>query len=197
MLLGEDFNVSEQAGKIAAACLALALGLLILKKLFFRGGKKPHKDLQKGQREILDEYPDPPPAKEGRRLQFDGLDVRLRFVAVAPTGKQHEPIDVDVIPEILDDLLRGFGAFVKSDRPRIKVWPPQLSAAGFPPTFFRLVESPDVVGQKSQWVRVAGTIKIGGRPFLLGLALYSEEPSKVGAVTLEPTDWTKHFQIER
>jgi hypothetical protein len=180
-----------------AGVLGLAVLVFILVKVL--GGKAPkkHKDIQKGQRENLEEYPDPPPAKPGRRLTLDGLDVRLRLVVMVATGKQRDPIDVEEIPEHLDDLLRGLGTFVKTDKPRVKVWPPQLSVAGFAPSFFRLVESPDDVGKKSQWIRLAGVVKIAGKPFLLGMALYSEEMTKIGTLELEPTEWVKRLQIEK
>jgi hypothetical protein len=173
------------------------LVLVLIIKMLSGGQKKQHKDLEKGQRETLDDYPDPPPAPEGRRLVFDGVDVRLRLVAMAPTGKQHDAINVDEVQDILNDLLRGFGNFVKSDKPRIRIWPPQLSLPGFAPSFFRLVESPDDQGKKSHWIRAAGPIKIGGKPYLLGLALFAEEANKLGAVNLAATEWVKHLQIEK
>jgi len=174
-------------------------GLVVLFVLFkiLTTPKPRHKDLQKGQREKLDEYPDAPPARDDRRLLFDGLGVRLRFVAVAPTGKKQDPIEVEEVAEILDEVIRGLSAFVKSDKARIRVWPPQLSVAGFAPTFFRLVESPDAPGAKSHWIRVAGPVKVGGRPMLVGLALYSEETTKLGMVGLEATQWNDRLDIEK
>lgn len=178
-----------------AAVGGIAVLLLLLKLLSRR--KEPPKDEQKGLREHLDEYPDPPPApKGGRRLVIDGIEARVRLVVVAPAGKQ-TPVDVEDVPELLDDLLRGLGAFVKTDKPRVRVWPPQLSAAGFAPSFFRLVESPDEEGRKSHWVRVAGPIKVGGKLYLLGLALFTEEANKLGTVLLEPPEWVKRVQIEK
>ncbi len=193
------FGLSEKEMLIygGAAVGGLAL-LIILSKAFLGGGKKKgHKDLETTQHEQLDEYPPAPAAPGGKRLVLDGLDVRLRLVVVAPVGTEKRPIDAEEVPEMLDDLLRGLGAFIKSDKPRVRVWPPQLSVAGWPPTFFRLVESPDDEGRKSNWIRVAGTIKIGGKPHLLGLALFSDEANKVGTLILEPTEWTKHLQIEK
>jgi hypothetical protein len=170
--------------------------LLVLLKLLGGGKKKGHKDLEKAQREYLDEYPPAPPSKGGKRLVIDGVDVRLRLVVVAPAGSQNK-VDADEVPELLDDLLRGLAAFVKSDKPRIRVWPAVLSVAGFAPSFFRLVESPEEEGQRSHWVRVAGPIKIGGKPYLLGLALYAEEANKLGSLDLQPTEWAKHLGIEK
>ena len=172
--------------------------LLIVFKVLFGGKTKKHKDLQKGQREDLDEYPDPPAVKEGaRRLVLDGVDARLRLIVICPTGTQREAIDIDDVPELLNDFLRGLGAFVKSDKPRVRVWPAQLSVKGFAPSFFRLVPSPDGEGKKSHWLRVAGAIKVGGKPFLLGLALYAEEATKIGQIDLGATEWAEHLQIEK
>jgi hypothetical protein len=171
--------------------------LAILLKMLGGKSKKGHKDLEKTQHERLDEYPNAPAAQGGKRLVIDGIDVRVRLVVFAPVGTERRPIDVDEAPEMLDDLLRGLGGFTKTDKPRVRIWPAQLSVAGWPPTFFRLVESPDEDGRKSNWIRVAGTIKISGKPHLLGLALYSDEANKVGTMILEPTDWTRHLQIEK
>jgi hypothetical protein len=171
--------------------------LVILLKMLGGKGKKGHKDLEKTQHERLDEYPKAPSNPGGKRLVIDGIDVRVRLVVFAPVGTEKRPIDVDEAPEMLDNLLRGLGGFIKSDKPRVRVWPPQLSVAGWPPTFFRLVESPDEEYRKSNWIRVAGTIKIVGKPHLLGLALYSDEASTVGTMILEPTEWTRHLQIEK
>lgn len=193
--LGED-EIKKLLIYGGAAIGGLAV-LLILFKVMGGKKKKGHKDLEKSERENLDEYPDAPPMKPGRRLVLDGLDVRVRLVVFAPVGKEKRPIDIDEVPEMLDDILRGLSGFTKTDKPRVRVWKPQLSVAGWPPTFFRLVESPDDEGKKSHWIRVAGTIKIGGNPFLLGLALYSDEINKVGTLILEPTEWVKHLQIEK
>ena len=102
---------------------------------------------------------------------------------------------MDEAPEFLDDLMRGLGGFIKSDKPRVRVWPPQLSVAGWPPTFFRLVVSPDEEDRQSKWIRVAGTIRIAGKPHLLGLALFAEEANRIGTLILEPTDWVRRLQI--
>jgi hypothetical protein len=175
------------------------LGLLVIVILFkvLSGGKKTHKDLQKGQREDLEDYPPPPESKGGRKLLLDGMEVRVRLVVVAPMGKQQDAIDAEDVPELLNDVLRGLGAFVAADKARVRVWPAQLSAAGFAPTFFRLVTSPDEPGTKSNWVLTAGPAKAAGRPILLGMALYSEEESKLGRVTLDGKEWVESLQVSK
>lgn len=179
-----------------AAAGGLIVLLVLLRSL---GGKKKkgHKDLEKSQHERLAEFPPAPPAAGAKRLVLDGLDVRLRLVVFAPVGTEKRPIDPDEVPELFNDLMRGLGSFIQTDKPRIRIWPAQLSVHGWPPTFFRLVESPDEEHRKSNWVRVAGTIKIAGSPHLLGLALYTEEANKVGTVILEPPEWARRFQIEK
>lgn len=178
---------------IVAGIVGLLVIAILIKLL--SGGKKKHKDLQKGQREDLEDYPPPPPLKGTKRLTLDGLDIRLRLVVVAPMGKQQDPIDVDEVPDLLEDVVRGLGAFVTADKARVRVWPPQLSAQGFAPSFFRLVDSPDEEGKKSHWVLVAGPTKAAGRPILVGFAVYADEVNKLGRVTLEGKEWVESFQI--
>jgi hypothetical protein len=159
--------------------------------------KKPHLDLEKGLREELRIYP-PPPATAGlRRLAVNGEPVRLRLVVIAPTGKVQDPITPDDVSGLLDDVVRGLGGFVQTDKPRIRVWPPQLSIAGFAPTFLRLIESPDSEGEPSRWVKIAGPARTGKRPILLGLALLADEPSKLGGLNVETTEWGELLDIPR
>ena len=160
------------------------------------GRKRPHPDLERALRENLAEYPPPPPAST-RRLTVNGTPVRVRLVVVAPTGKQQDPIPPDDVRGVLDDVFRGLGKYVMADRPRVRVWPPQLSVAGFAPTFHRLVASPDAGGQPSRWVKLAGPARTGKRPVLLGLAVLADEPTKLGDVQVETTEWGELLHIER
>ncbi|HKB02434.1 MAG TPA: hypothetical protein VKD90_09445 [Gemmataceae bacterium] len=180
--------------------VAVGIGVLIAVVVLFKiatGRKKPHPDLEKSQREDLADYPPPPAVTGSRRLEVNGVPVRLRLVVIAPTGKHQESITPDNASELLDDVLRGLGGFVATDRPRVKVWPPQLSVAGFAPTFHRLVESPDPEGKPSRWVKLAGPARTGKRPILLGLALIADEPCKLGDVHLETTEWGELLQVSR
>ncbi|HEX3150962.1 MAG TPA: hypothetical protein VHR66_22980 [Gemmataceae bacterium] len=168
--------------------------LLVVVKL--ARGKKRAPDLEQGQREDLSEYP-PAPAVGGQRLKVNGMPGRIRLVVVAPTGKQQDAITPDDVPGLLDRVLRGLGDLVKADKPRVRVWPPQLSVTGFGPTFHRLVESPDAEGKPSRWVKLAGPARTGKRPILLGLAVFGDEPSTLGDVQVETTEWGELLQIEK
>src|SRR5688572_16429399 len=111
---------------IPAAIVAGALIALVVLWKIATSRKKPHLDLEKGLREELRTFPPPPAAAGPRRLAVNGEPVRLRLVVIAPTGKVQEPISPDDVPVLLDDVIRGLGGFVQLDKPRIKVWPPQL-----------------------------------------------------------------------
>lgn len=177
--------------------LGLAI-LLLLARSFLRGGRKVEVAKKAASlREILGEYPDAPPYKDGLRLWVDGIPTRLRLVVLVPMGTEREPIDVDQVPDLLNFAIRGMSECVKNDKPRIRVWPPQLSVAGFPPTFFREVVSPDEDDTPSPWIRLAGSIKAHGKPYLLGLALYADDATDIGTVRVEPNEWIKHLQIQK
>jgi hypothetical protein len=178
--------------KYVGAVLAAALVLYILVKVF--GGKKKHPDLEKNQREKLAEYPAAPKAG-GRTITLHGEPARIRLIVVAPQGKNKQAISADDVPELMGDLLRGLTQVVKADKPRIRIWPVQLSVEGFAPTFHRLVESPDAEGAKSRWVRLAGPVKIGGKQFLLGIALQTETPLKDGKMIMTTGDWSDYLGV--
>jgi hypothetical protein len=195
------FAQAEAIEKLKANWIYCAIGLGVLVAIIVLlkiagGRKKKHPDLERAQREDLAEYPPPPPAG-GKRLSANGVPVRVRLIVIAPTGKAQDPISVDELPDLLEDVLRGLGSFVKSDKPRVKVWPTQLSVAGFAPTFHRLVESPDAEKKSSRWIKLAGPARSGKRPILLGMALLADEPCKMGDVHVETTAWAEILQVQR
>src|SRR5262249_62346649 len=116
------------------------------------------------------EFPPRPGAPGPRMLTVAGVAVRFRLVVVAPVGR-HGPIGVDDADELVDQVVRGMKEIVQRDRPRIRLWSPQLSKTGFAQVFHRLTLTPDEEGQPSVWVRVAGPANAQGRPILLGLGL--------------------------
>lgn len=130
-------------------------------------------------------------------MTVNGQPVRVRLVVVAPTGKQRDPVTVDDVPQLLESVLHGLGDLVKADKPRVRVWPPQLSVTGFGPTFHRLVVSPDVAGTTSHWVKLAGPARTGKQPILLGLAVLVDEKTTLGDVQVETTEWGELLQIEK
>ena len=117
-----------------------ALLLLLLLILWVRRGRRPPVDPEAALIENLGDYP---PAGPGpQRLFLHGHPMRVRLVVLAPMGKRPLPANGAVEP-LLDQVLRGLGDIARQDRPRLRVWPPQLSSQGFAPTFFRLTRRPE------------------------------------------------------
>jgi len=181
---------------LAAVVVGLLVAILVVLKIA-RSRKKEPPDLEKAWREDLKTYPLAPAAADPRRLTVNGIPGRLRLVVMAPTGKTQENIMPDNVAELLNNVVRGLGAFVATDRPRINVWPPQLSITGFAPTFHRLVESPDSADRPSRWVKLAGPARTGKPPILLGLAIYADEPCQLGDINVETTEWGELLEVPR
>jgi hypothetical protein len=195
MLWAQLENIPDKVWYIGGAVVGVVFLLMIVRAIL---SSKTGHDPDRGLGENLGEFPPPPHSPKGsRRLTVNGLAVRLRLVVVSPTGKQHGRMSPDEVGEMLDDLVRGISEVVEADKPRIKVWPPQLSQAGFAPTFHRQMTTPDPKGAKSRWVLAAGVAKVGGKPLLLGLALLADTPTKLGQLTLDGTEWAETLRIER
>ena len=172
--------------------ILLLIGLLIVRRLLRR--KPPAGDRERHLREHLAEYPPAPGAPGPQRLSVQGKPARLRLVVVAPLGQQAAP-NADEVERFLDQLLHGLGAVAQHDKPRVAAWPGQLSQQGFPPTFHRLVTSPDAEGAPSRWVVLAGTAKVGKFPVLLGMALHTDAPNTLGKLHRQPHQWAEMLRV--
>src|SRR5262245_49649290 len=140
-----------------AAIAGGAVVVLFVLFLLFRQ-KKKH-DPEAGLAENLAQYP--PAPKAGRqRLLVQGSPMRLRLVVIAPVGKKAFAKDGNVEP-VLEDVVPGLGEVALVDKPRVRVWPTQLSIEGFPPTFWRKTQRPD--NQANNWVLVAGEARAEGQ----------------------------------
>ena len=117
---------------------------------------------------------------------------------------------------MLEEILRGLGEVSIDDKPRVRVWPPQLSTSGFAPTFFRLTKKPDPEGLRAlmdeahvrpeetvmigdsevdvQTARNAGTWAVG---CTFGLAPHTLEAAPPDMLTDSPADWTEALAIEK
>jgi hypothetical protein len=127
-----------------------------------------------------------PPGR--RRLSVYHLLVRLRLVVIAPCGKD-VGVDPAAVDTLLDYVVPGLGAILHRDKPRVRVWPPQLSHQGFAIAFHRRTRKPDPEGQPSRWVLAAGRAQVGRYTVLVGLGLWADEPNALGRVKLEPHQW--------
>ena len=173
----------------AALLLLLLLGLLLRavgRRLF--GRKRPREEWDRNFRLQLDECPLPvrPPGLQW--LYIYHLPVRLRLVVLAPPGKEAE-VDALAVEKLLDAILPGLGGIAANDKPRIRVWPKQLSQQGFTASFHRCTIKSEPEGRPSRWVLVTGRAMLGKQPVLLGLGLWATEANTIGRLTLEPHQW--------
>jgi len=172
------------------------LVLLLILVLLLRLGRRRKSAERTGPNleEDLADYPPAPGQPGPQRLMIQGQPVRVRLVVVAPAGKQTN-VNQEGVAGFLDQMLHGLGAVIQHDKPRVRVWPPQLSNRGFAPTFHRLVSKPDPEGRPSHWVLVAGQAKVGTWSVLLGMALWAEKENLLGRLNLEPNQWQETLRI--
>jgi hypothetical protein len=144
--------------------------------------------------EDLGTYPPLKTSGGDRRLTVEGVPVRLRLVVVAPAGKQSE-FDQEQLEATLEKILPGLGQICKYDKPRVRVWPMQLSYEGFAKHFQRHTLVPQTDDGLSPWIVVAGRAKPGKNQVMLGLALQAIKPTTVGRLTLEAHEWETKLRV--
>jgi hypothetical protein len=167
--------------------LILALMLRRLGRTLF--GRKPvPTDWDESLRENLDDTPVPVRTPTSSQVVVYHLPARLRLVVVAPLGKDSR-LPREGIPHLLELAVPGMGDMLRQDEPRLKVWPGQLSAQGFAVVFHRATRKAEAEGDPSRWVLLAGKVLVGKQPLLLGLGLWTDKPSTLGRITLEPRQW--------
>jgi hypothetical protein len=145
--------------------------------------------------EDLSSYPAPSFGPARRRLMIEGVPVRIRLVVLAPAGTG-EPIDEKGTKDMLNRVLWGLGAIVEQDQPQIRIWPPQLSSHGFPAVFHRLARTKEADTEPSHWILIAGATPPRPRTVLLGLGLWTEEPTTIGRLSMEPREWALSLHVQ-
>jgi hypothetical protein len=104
-------------------------------------------------------------------------------------------VDLNAVEALLDQVIHGVGDVCLYDRPRVRVWPPQLSSPGFTAKFHRLTHRPEAEGKPSHWILIAGQTPARPRPLLVGMAVYASEANLIGRLTLEPVQWTTQLRV--
>jgi hypothetical protein len=171
---------------------AAAGGLLLLFILVFLSRGKKKVDPETGLGEDLAAIPAPAKGPRHYQLMVMNQPVRLRLVVVAPMGKK----TIGKVDSALEQIFRGLGEVAIDDKPRVRIWPAQLSAQGFAPTFFRLSKRPDPDGKPSRWILLAGPARAGSTPVLLGLAVQADSATKLGLMTMTETKWGEVLRVE-
>jgi hypothetical protein len=182
-------------GHVLLGAIGVGVLLLLLVVAMLRRKKPKGIDPEAGMAEDLRAYPPPPAQKAPRPLTVQGQPVRVRLVVLAPVGRQVLAADGDVQP-ILDKVVRGMGLAARYDQPEVRVWPLGMSNVGFTPMFFRRVLRPQPAGTPSNWILLAGEARAGAQRVLLGLALWSEQPTKMGNVAVQPDEWNELLRTE-
>ena len=179
-------------GVVCIGALIVLLLLVAIVKFLFGGRKKTAREMD--LTENLQEYPDLKPSTGDRQLRVEGVPVRLRLVVVAPAGGTSE-VDVDELASVLEKILPGLGDIYKHDKPRVKVWPTQVSYQGFANHFHRKTITGVEDGVQTRWVMVAGRAKLGKFQIMLGLALQSIKPNTVGRRTVDSHEWASVLRV--
>jgi hypothetical protein len=187
----------------AAAVAAVACGLLLIVLLVLRSlwralfVRRPRAEDWERELDIdLDACPLPVRPPGDRCLTVYHLPARLRLVVVAPAGREGD-VDATAVEKLLDLVVPGLGQVAVEDRPRIRVWPAQLSHQGFSAAFYRHLRKAAGRGEPSRWVLVAGKAQVGRQPVMLGLGLWADQPNTIDRVTLgEPHQWLDVLRLK-
>jgi hypothetical protein len=180
------------AGSVCVGGLFVILVLVTIVKLLF--GRKAKPAEPKNLVENLDEYPNLKSTSGDRQLRVEGVPVRLRLVVVAPAGTASE-FEVDELAELLEKVLPGLGEIYKNDKPRVKVWPTQVSYKGFATHFHKNMKTGAEEGELTRWVLVAGRAKLGKQQIMLGLGMQTIKPNTVGRRTVDSHEWANVLRV--
>jgi hypothetical protein len=179
-----------------ALCVGALIVLLVALAIFrFLFGRRPAPTAPKQNlTEDLDAYPDLKSSSGDRQLRAEGVPVRLRFLVVAPAGTTSE-VDLDELGDILDQLVPGLSDIYKHDKPRVKIWPAQVSYQGFGNQFHKNMDTGKKDGEQTRWILIAGRAKVGKRQVMIGMALQSLKPNTVGRRTIDSHEWASVLRV--
>jgi hypothetical protein len=185
---------------LAVATVLLLFVLLVLVAIvrrLFRGKRKSQGGPPDPALFIdLDVCPMPADPPGSRRLTVHHQPVRLRFVVLAPMGRDAD-VDESALEKTLDLVLPGLGAVSRRDHPLVRVWPPQISQSGFTAAFHRHTPKAAKRGELSRWVLVAGRAQAGRTMLLIGLGLWADQPNTLDRLTLDPSQWLDVLRVRQ
>lgn len=181
---------------VAALVLLLLLWALVDRSVRALVRSRP-RSLEEADREFHENLADysPPAPAEGCRLSLYHLPVRLRLVVMAAIGTEGA-VEESTALELLDRVVPGLGAIVAQEQARIRVWPPQVSQQGFTLAFHRRTQRPQPEGELSHWVLAAGRAQAGRQAILLGLAMWTDEPTTIGRLSIDTYQWLDVLRIK-
>jgi hypothetical protein len=178
---------------LGVVALIIVRILYVMLRLLFRRDKGEAPKTTKLE-EDLGTYPPLKPSTGDRQLRVEGVPVRMRLIIVAPAGKVGE-VDGDGVEDLLERVVPGLGEIYRSDKPRVKIWPRQLSYEGFTKHFQRNMITPEGPGELSRWVLLGGRAKLGSEQIMLGLGLETVKPSSLGRRSVEAHEWASVLRV--
>jgi hypothetical protein len=191
--VGGTYSALILGGVLCIGVVVIFLILAAIARSLFRG-RGPQEIKQKSLEENLAEYPELVKSSGDRQLRAEGVPVRLRLLIVAPAGTGSD-VNIDELPELLDMIVLGMGDIYKYDKPRVQVWPVQISYQGFGNVFHRNMRTGGEEGQLTRWVLVAGRAKVGKKQLMLGMALQSAKPNTIGRRTIDTHEWASILRV--
>jgi hypothetical protein len=187
-----DYATFILGGGVCLVALLLLLIVISLAKFLF--GRKPEPAKGPKLEEDLTTYPELKTSSGDRQLRVEGVPVRLRLVVVAPAGTASE-VDVEKLPAVFEEIVLGLGEIYKHDKPRVRVWPTQVSYQGFGTHFHRNMLTGQKEGEQTRWVMVAGRVKVGKQQMMLGLAMQTIKPNTIGRRTIDAHEWATVLRV--
>jgi hypothetical protein len=192
--------VSTEEGRWAVIGIVAALVFLLVLSSALRRWRSVARESENF--ELLEEVFSYPPApnlsSDTKPLMLYGLPVRLRLMVLGPLGHDAGSIIADDVDAITERMVPGLSGRLRLDLPRIRLWPTQLSHAGFVAAFRRNTPLPDNEVKLRSWVLVMGKVLKDGKPIAVGLAMQSTEPNTFGPIVLQHAhQWMEVLRIGR
>jgi hypothetical protein len=192
--------LSTDEGRWVAISVVMAIVFLLVLRSALKRWQRPRNDIL--ELELLEQlagYPPPPPLPAGiKQLSLYGLPVRLRLMVLGPLGHDAGAISGDDVNAIVERMVPGLAERLSQDLTRVRLWPTQLSQAGFQAAFRRNTQLPESEDRIHQWVLVIGKVLYQGRPIAVGMALQSSEPNTLGPVVLQHAhQWMEVLRLQR
>jgi hypothetical protein len=182
-------------GAVALIVLLLLIGIvdLIWIKLFRNRRRIPQ---AAGPEEDLRQLPPPLLPAGDKQFSVYHVPARVRLIVAAPAGVG-KGLDEKQVKKLLERVWPGVREVLAVDKPRVRVWPAQLSQQGFALAFHRHLLKPDAQANASPWISVAGKASLEGETLMLGLVFWSQEKTTFGQLTLEPHQWRDVIRLDR
>lgn len=189
----QEYAAYILGGSICFVAIFVILLLAAIARFLFRG--RPSPDVQqKNLEEDLTEYPELKTTAGDRQLRAEGVPVRLRLVVVAPAGTASD-VELDELPDLLEQVVSGLGEIYQHDKPRVVVWPTQVSYQGFGNQFHRHMLTGTELREPTRWVLIAGRMKVGKRQLMVGMAMQSIKPNTIARRTIDSHEWMSILRV--